>query len=89
MSISQIIQGTVNNLMGLEEELCKARLAICSNCPLYVDSIIGKRCDNTTFLNPKTGEISKKAKSGFFKGCGCVMQSKARLKNVKCPLGKW
>jgi hypothetical protein len=39
-----------------------------------------KVCDGCEFLHPVTKQC---------KQCGCLTIAKARLKNQKCPIGKW
>lgn len=87
---TQIIKGTVNNLLSREEILHKKRIVICKECGLYnKDGVFGPECNNKIFLNPITNEISNIPKSGFYKGCSCVLSSATRVIDKKCPVGKW
>lgn len=85
MSVSQIIEGTVNNLLDKNTELYQERINICKKCPLLNSLGI---CNPLKYLNPQTGEVSNTKKEGFVKGCGCVMSSKTRVPNAKCVVGK-
>lgn len=89
MSINQIVQGTFNNLLRREEELYKERIQICRNCKLLMETkLFGAICNPNIYLNPITNETSSTAKAGFKNGCGCVLSSKCRVKEVHCPLNK-
>jgi hypothetical protein len=90
MAIDQIIKGTLNNILNRETELYTQRVAICHNCDLLTESkIFGMICNPNLYLNPITNQVSYNAKPGFKNGCGCVIGSKARVKEAHCPLGKW
>ena len=69
-------------------ELKNNRLKICYRCPLY-SKMLGGICNNRLWLNVKSGEVSTKKKEGFNRGCGCILESKARLSDATCPNGKW
>lgn len=77
--------------MGINQTMAEKRLEICESCPIYkeINKIVGGVCSSYLYLNPITGEISTKFKEGFFRGCGCRLNAKTRLKNQKCPSGKW
>jgi len=91
MSFSQIIEGSVNNALNLQETLFKTRIAVCRNgCPLLkIHSIFGELCNESLYLNPITGETSEVGKIGFYRGCGCVLGSKTRVPEAHCPAKKW
>lgn len=90
MSISQIAEGTIRNILNISNDLYKSRIVICRTCKLLTkDKFFGEVCNSNLYLNPETNEISNKPKDGFFKGCGCVLASKCRLEGAKCPAGKW
>lgn len=90
MSITQIVKGTVNNILDKEEELSKTRKKICKSCKLLTTvKIFGEVCNSNLFLNPITDEISYNPKPGFIHGCGCVINSKTRVREARCPLKKW
>lgn len=63
----------------------ETRVNICKKCPIYSNGI----CSRTLFVNPKTGDISPRNKTGYYKGCGCKIMLKTKLKSEKCPAGKW
>ena len=87
---SQIIKGTINNLLSKEESLYKTRILICKDCGLYnKNGAFGPSCNSKIFLNPITNEVSNIPKSGVYKGCGCVLSSATRVIDKKCPIGKW
>ncbi len=64
------------------------RLYICFKCPLFSKKF-GGVCNNKLWLNVKTGDISLYEKDGYQRGCGCLIESKIKNKNAKCPLNKW
>lgn len=88
MNVLDIINGTFKNIFNLNEELKNNRLKICYRCPLY-SKLLGGICNNRLWLNVKSGEVSTKKKEGFNRGCGCILESKARLSDATCPNGKW
>lgn len=63
------------------------RLAICMKCPIY--SPTKGMCNPKLWLNPETNEVSTSAKSGFIRGCGCLINVKVRNMNNHCIAGKW
>ena len=90
MSISQIIEGSYNNLTNKKQDLYKARIKICRGCKLLrKDGAFGEVCNSRLYLNPETDEISKRNKPGFLQGCGCVLGSKTRVESAHCPTNKW
>jgi hypothetical protein len=51
------------------------RLKICEKCPLVkMDPIYGPICDNSKYMNPKTGEVSRLPRSGWVRGCSCRLK---------------
>lgn len=86
--IGQIVQGHINEALGLNKDIKQERLKICYSCPLFLNKL-GGICNNKLWLNPNTGQISTTRKDGFKKGCGCRLLSKTTLPNAECPLGKW
>lgn len=90
MSIGQIIDGTLKNLFNQEEEFYRKRITVCRKCKLRkIDTIFGEMCNPSMYLNPDTDEISSEEKPGFFSGCGCILGSKTRVRELECPVGKW
>ena len=90
MGIGKIIDGHIKEVLGVNQTLAEKRLQICEVCPLYEKvKFIGGVCTPYLFLNPETNELSTKFKKGFFKGCGCRLEAKTRLKHEECPVGKW
>lgn len=89
LNINQIVNGTIKNLLNKDEALYLQRIAICHKCKLLKkDKIFGEVCNSQLYLNPKTNEVSKEPKPGFANGCGCIMNSKARVEQAHCPLVK-
>ena len=89
-NINQIAKGTLYNLLNKEEELYKERMKICRSCKMLLDhNIFGEICNPNLYINPLTDEISYDPKSGYIKGCHCVMGSKTRIKEASCIAGKW
>lgn len=88
--VKDILEGTINNILDKEKELYSKRMKICRNCKLYsYNSGIAAICNPYLYLNSETNEISKTKKEGFYRGCGCILSSKTRVKNGKCPTNKW
>lgn len=88
MEIGQIVQGAMNDLLGLNKDIKSERIKICYMCPLYSKKLGGK-CNNKLYLNPLTGEISSEPKDGFKNGCGCKLDFKTTVSEAHCPLNKW
>lgn len=86
MDISDIASGNVKSAFDLQVDLSEQRLRICKQCPLY--SLNGT-CNRKLYLNPKNGDVSTMQKSGYKKGCGCIINRKVKQKDAKCPVGKW
>ena len=90
MAIDQIIKGHINELLKKEKELYEYRINICKYCPLYKrDNILGYVCNPDLYLNPKTGETSEDNLPNFYNGCGCRLEASTRVKEKRCPVGKW
>lgn len=87
--ITEIIQGHWNELFKREEELSKTRLAICARCPLYKATVVGRVCDPSLYLDPKTNETRTTPAQGYFKGCNCRLEAKSRVPEKHCPANKW
>lgn len=88
MEIGNIINGHVNELLGLKDDISKKRMAICHRCPLY-KNILGGICNPKLWLDPKTGRVSTVSKDNYYKGCGCRLQAKTRVSGAFCPALKW
>lgn len=72
-----------------ERNFTEERVAICEQCPLYIVSSVGPKCNSRLYLNPLTNETSTVPLQGYKSGCGCLLNNKIRQKFSKCPLGKW
>ncbi len=89
-NVEQIIEGTLNNVFNKEEELFNNRIKICRCCKLHkIDNIFGEVCNPRLYINPETEEISSSKKPGYIHGCGCILASKCRVPDAKCPMNKW
>ena len=87
--IGKIAKGFVNSVTGKNDDLYLRRSEICDKCPIcYDDFLLGKVCSNKLYLN-KNGEISKEPKDGYVRGCGCIINLKARLQDEHCIMNKW
>lgn len=90
MSVNHIAEGFYNKLTNNKNELKKERMVICKACKLYkTDSIFGAMCNKKLYLNPETNETSTRPIKGYYSGCGCVIEMKARVQDSRCPLNKW
>ena len=88
MEVKNIIQGHINEVFNINEDISKNRLKICYRCPLYSNKL-GGICNSRLWLNRNTGDVSVIMKYGYIKGCGFRLRTKARLPNAKCPVDKW
>jgi len=88
MNIGRIVEGHVNEMLGLNVNLSESRLKICHRCPLYSDKL-GGVCNPHLYLNPDNGDVSTEKKDGYVKGCGCRLSAKTTLVSERCAAGKW
>jgi hypothetical protein len=89
INVGDIIKGHANELLGLNKDMSKARLAICKECPLYKETLAGAICNNKLWYNPDTKDISSEKKDGYIRGCGCRLSAKTTISYMVCPVGKW
>lgn len=90
MSIKNIVNGHVNEILNKHEDVGTARMNICKQCPLFLlDPIWGPRCNPELYLNTDTNQTSEYAQAGFKSGCGCRLKAKTRDLDSHCPLAKW
>lgn len=89
MLIGQIIEGTYNNITNRKEELSLERMAICKKCKLYLETAFSPICNSSLFINPDTKAVSSHEKKDYVRGCGCILNSKTRVQEAKCPGNKW
>jgi len=88
--VKDIISGTINNVLNRKVSLYWERIQICRQCKLITKNpIFGEICNDKLWLNPETDEISNYKKDGYRNGCSCILSSKTRVEEAKCPLGKW
>lgn len=88
MEIGNIVQGHLNEVLGLNKDISAGRLKICYQCPLYSPNL-GGMCNNRLWLNVETGDVSTTSKQGYRRGCGCRLKAKTSLSHEVCPVGKW
>lgn len=88
MEIGNIVNGHVNELLGLNKDISEERIKICYKCPLFSPKY-GGLCNSKLYIDPTTNEISTKPKDGYVRGCGCRLQAKTSLLNAKCIIDKW
>lgn len=89
MGVADILQGHTNELLGLNKNISKTRLAICEKCPLYKTTLAGPICNSKLWLDVKTKDVSTKQKAGYKRGCGCRLLAKTTLPYASCPTGQW
>jgi hypothetical protein len=91
--IKQIVTGHINELFHIEEKLYSKRKPICNICKLKIEiEVMGIQteiCNPKLYLNVETNRTSEYPKEGYEKGCGCRVEASTRVKDKKCPLGKW
>ncbi len=88
MNLVDIANGTVKNIFNLNQDISNRRMQICYTCPLFLKKL-GGVCNSRLWLNPNNGDVSTIKKEGYLKGCGCLLKSKTRLPEAKCPVNKW
>lgn len=64
------------------------RLNVCMKCPIYSQRN-GGTCNSSLWLNPVNGDVSGRAKPGYFRGCGCSIKWKISILSNHCPAHKW
>lgn len=69
-------------------ELYESRMNICKQCPLYLETPNGPRCNNKKFIHPD-GRTSWLPKEGFIRGCNCLLVQKCANPKNHCVCGKW
>ena len=89
MGLANIVNGHLNELLGSNADIARARMRICKECPIRKDSFLGYLCSSKLWLNPKTGDVSTEEKDGYKCGCGCRLSAKVRDLDSVCPAGKW
>ena len=88
MEVKNIIQGHINEVFNINEDISKNRLKICYRCPLYSNKL-GGICNSRLWLNRNTGDVSIIMKPGYIKGCGCKLLQKTKIPSSTCPANKW
>ena len=68
-------------------DLLEKRLKICKECPLYMITEYGPRCNKRKFLHPD-GRVSWLPKEGFIQGCNCLIEQRAANPEKHCVCGK-
>lgn len=86
--IADILKGHAKELLNINENLAKERMAICKKCPLYLPEL-GGLCNPKLWLNPETNQTSDIPMFGWIKGCGCRLEAKTRNEHNHCSAYKW
>jgi hypothetical protein len=89
MEIGNIVQGHVNEFLGLNKNLQIERLKVCEKCPLLKRTFLGLVCNSNLYLNPETNDVSDVEKENYVNGCGCRLSAKTSGPQSKCPANKW
>lgn len=77
-------------IMENVDDLYENRMKICKECPLYLDSPMGARCNSRLYLSEADKKtVSDRPKLGFRAGCGCLLERRTKLLHAKCVIGKW
>lgn len=83
----------MNELLGKGQDLYEARIEICKECPLYIetmyDGYFGEICNPKLYINPETGDVKEFPQVDYVRGCGCRLRAKTRLDYEKCPANFW
>lgn len=88
MEIGNIVEGHINELLGLNKNYYDERIKICVHCPLY-SLVLGGICNSKLWLDVKTGDVSPVERPGYIRGCGCRLRAKLTIPSSKCPTGQW
>lgn len=78
----------LSNIKNTIEDIAEYRLNICYKCPIY-STRMGGLCNNKLWLDPKTNDVSTSKKSGYIRGCGCLLKSKVKNPDSSCIADKW
>ena len=71
----------------MNEFSIEERQKICNSCPIYNPE--KGICNPKLWINPDTNEVSISPKSGYIRGCGCIVKVKMRNLFNHCVAGKW
>lgn len=88
VNVGHVIEGAANAVLKKNSDISEERMEICKNCPLYTTRM-GGMCNSKLWLDPQTGDISLYERPGYYKGCGCKLDFKTRVRSEECPAGKW
>lgn len=88
-SITDILEGHLNEFTNDNEHLYKERIAICKQCPLYKMSKVGPLCNSLLYLNIDLDIAFSTDGPNRTQGCGCRLNAKTRIEDASCPAGKW
>ena len=90
MDWKNILDGRANEAVGNTDGLYEERMKICKECGLYKETMMGPVCNAKLYISTEDKTtISNIPKIGFKKGCGCMLDRKAKLKFAKCIVEKW
>lgn len=87
--VKEIAEGHWNEFTGKEKDLSERRLAICAECPLRSETVLGPICDANKCWDTINEKVVSYPGKNIICGCQCRLQAKTSLKNAKCVLGKW
>lgn len=68
------------------EEINKRR-EICNHCGIYDSE--NDLCNGHLYVNPSNNDVSICPKTGYIKGCGCLLSRKIPNELKHCPAKKW
>ena len=88
MSLIDIVEGHLNELIGKHRDLSERRMVICAACPLFKSTVTGPICDPDKWID-KNNNSSNEYFEGATKGCSCRLSAKTALKHARCVVGKW
>jgi hypothetical protein len=63
MEIGNIVNGHINEMLGLNKDISQQRMKVCYKCPLFSPKF-GGWCNNKLYIDPNTNDISAVAKDG-------------------------
>ena len=76
-----------NKKLSMKELSIEEKRRICSVCPIFHPE--RRVCNSKLWINPNTDDISTSPKSGYIRGCGCIIEVRIKNKLNHCVAGKW
>ena len=86
MSVFDMLEEPDREITDYSDE----RMKICRECPLYKKTAAFEVCNSELYISETDKQtVSDKPKTGFRRGCGCVLTKKVARPDARCIVGKW